>query len=544
MLKRPPSMRNKQPPPLPALPPRKSDRDSIGGAPGRASKPSSPPHPNGERTVKKLQKVKPLTLPEGTTIAETCKRMASRRVDSALITDPNGLLTGIITAEDIVKKVIAEGLRPDLTNVSRAMTKNPVFIMEDAPAIEAMQKMVQGKFRHLPVVENGEVIAIMDITKLLYEAISKMEKVAEQGQAIAAAVEGVEQQLGADTPGTPGSARHAFMENLWEKMFKPSLSTIIPENNVVPSVLSSDSALVAAQKMRDLKVSSVIVMAEDTLQGIITPKDLLARVVNQNLTPEDTPAEKAMTPNPECATLETSILDTLHMMHNMKFLHIPVLDKEGHVAAIIDVLQLTHAAISMAEGNGSSLNEMANTMIHSFWDSTLHTQHHEEEYDTHSDTSMVMAQEAGDGKHHMRMSPPHVNNSFVFKIQDQRGRVHRFSCMSESLEDLVSAVMQRLGLEGEKNTVQLLYEDEEEDKVTLMTDSDLVGAIYHAQCAGLKVLRLHIDDPDLKMKMTFAAQRDISNSQRGWSTFQVGLMTSAIALATCAIVVSLKHSNT
>jgi hypothetical protein len=28
------------------------------------------------------------------------------------------------------------------------------------------------------------------------------------------------------------SARHAFMENLWEKMFKPSLSTIIPENNM------------------------------------------------------------------------------------------------------------------------------------------------------------------------------------------------------------------------------------------------------------------------------------------------------------------------
>jgi hypothetical protein len=51
-------------------------------------------------------------------------------------------------------------------------------------------------------VENGEVIAMMDITKLLYEAIWKMEKVAEQGQAIAAAVGNVEQQMGADSPGT------------------------------------------------------------------------------------------------------------------------------------------------------------------------------------------------------------------------------------------------------------------------------------------------------------------------------------------------------
>ncbi|KAJ4757542.1 CBS domain containing protein [Rhynchospora pubera] len=537
---KPPPLRYKQPPPLPPPPQRKTDRD---GAPGRGSKPTSPPHPNGDRTVKRLQKVKPLTLPEGTTIAETCKRMASRRVDSALITDPNGLLTGIITAEDIVKKVIAEGLRPDLTTVARAMTKNPIFIMADAPAIEAMQKMVQGKFRHLPVVENGEVIAIMDITKLLYEAISKMEKVAEQGQAIAAAVEGVEQQLGSDTPGTPGSARHAFMENLWDKMFKPSLSTIIPETTIVPTVLSSDTALIAAQNMRDLKVSSVIVMAEDTLQGIITPKDLLARVVNQNLAPEDTPAEKAMTPNPECATLETSILDTLHMMHNGKFLHIPVLNKDGHVAACVDVLQLTHAAISMAEGNGSSLNEMANTMIHRFWDSTLHTSHHDEEYDTHSDTSMGMAQEHGDGKRSTKMSPPHVSNSFVFKIEDQRGRVHRFSCVSESLEELVTAVNQRLGLESEKETVQLLYEDDEGDKVVLMTDGDLIGAIYHARSVGWKVLKLYIDDPNLKMETTFATRRGISNPQRGWSAFQVGLMASAIALTSVAIVVSLKHSN-
>lgn len=53
-----------------------------------------------------------------------------------------------------------------------------------------------GNFRHLPVVENGQVIALLDITKCLYDAISRMEKDAEQGSAIAAAVEGVERQWG------------------------------------------------------------------------------------------------------------------------------------------------------------------------------------------------------------------------------------------------------------------------------------------------------------------------------------------------------------
>jgi hypothetical protein len=66
----------------------------------------------------------------------------------------------------------------------------------DVPIICNISFWLTGKFRHLPVVENGEVIALLDITKCLYDAISRMEKAAEQGSAIAAAVEGVERQWG------------------------------------------------------------------------------------------------------------------------------------------------------------------------------------------------------------------------------------------------------------------------------------------------------------------------------------------------------------
>lgn len=82
-----------------------------------------------------------------------------------------------------------------------------------------------------------------------------------------------------------------------------------------------------------------------------------------------------MTPNPDCASVDTTILDALHMMHDGKFLHLPVTDKgglyfsnfvgslqilaflccvltflvsaDGYVVACMDVLQISHAAISM-----------------------------------------------------------------------------------------------------------------------------------------------------------------------------------------------------
>ena len=57
--------------------------------------------------------------------------------------------------------------------------------------------LTTGKFRHLPVVDNGEVVALLDIAKCLYDAIARLERAAEKGKAIAAAVEGVEKHWGA-----------------------------------------------------------------------------------------------------------------------------------------------------------------------------------------------------------------------------------------------------------------------------------------------------------------------------------------------------------
>ncbi|RCV37269.1 hypothetical protein SETIT_8G049500v2 [Setaria italica] len=444
-----------------------------------SAKSASPDHASGERTVKKLRLSKALTIPEGTTVSEACRRMAARRVDAVLLTDANGLLSGIVTDKDIATRVIAEGLRVEQTIISKIMTRDPLYVMSDTLAIEALQKMVQGKFRHLPVVENGEVIAMLDIAKCLYDAISRLEKAAEQGSALAAAVEGVERQLGGNI-----SASQNLIETLRERMFKPSLSTIITENTKVATVSPSDPVYVATQKMRELRVNSVVITAGNSLQGIFTSKDVLMRVVAQKLSPELTLVEKVMTAHPDCATLDTTILDALHIMHDGKFLHIPVLDGDGRVAACLDVLQLTHAAISMVEGGPGTANDAANTIMQKFWDSALALEPPDEDFDSHSELSLVMPSEAGDGR--SSIYPPAVGNSFAFKLQDQKGRMHRFTCGSESLDELISSVMQRLGIGSEKSTVQLLYEDDEGDKVLLTTDSDLAGAVFNAKSSGLK----------------------------------------------------------
>ncbi|PAN41442.1 hypothetical protein PAHAL_8G044400 [Panicum hallii] len=506
-----------------------------GNGNGKVSpKPGCPNHAAGGRTVKKLRLSKALTIPDGTTVAEACRMMAVRRVDAVLLTDANDLLSGIVTDKDIATRVIAEGLRVEQTMVSKIMTRNPVYVMSDTLAIEALQKMVQGKFRHLPVVENGEVIAMLNIAKCLYDAISRLEKAAEQGNALAAAVEGVERQLGGNI-----SSSQNLIETLREQMYKLSLSTIITENTKVATASPSDPVYVATQKMRDLRVNSVVITAGNSLQGIFTSKDVLMRVVAQNLSPELTLVEKVMTAHPDCATLDMTILDALHIMHDGKFLHIPVLDGDGRVVACLDVLQLTHAAISMFEGGPGTANDVANTMMQKFWDSALALEPADEDFDSHSELSLVTPSEAGGGR--SSMYPPAVGNSFVFKLRDQNGRMHRFTCGSESLDELISSVMQRLGIGGEKSTVQLLYEDDEGDKVLLTTDSDLAGAVLNAKSSRLKALKLHVDDS--KNKVTAQQLSELEPSHGSQLTdVHYGLMACGIALTGVAMMVFLKHS--
>ncbi|XP_010550740.1 PREDICTED: CBS domain-containing protein CBSCBSPB1-like [Tarenaya hassleriana] len=466
---------------------RKKPSDIAAGGPDSSRRSLTVPRPSlsltGERTVKRLRLSKALTVPDTTIILDACKRMASRRVDALLLTDSHGLLCGILTDKDIALRVIAQEVNPEETPVSKVMTKNPVFVLSETLAVEALQKMVLGKFRHLPVVENGDVIALLDISKCLYDAIARMERAAEKGKAIAAAVEGVEKSWG-----TTSSVPNTFIETLRDRMFRPSLSTIIPEDTKVLKVSAADTVVAVTQKMLEFRVSCAVVMIEDKLRGIVTSKDILMRLVAENLPPAETTVEKIMTPNPECATVDTPIVDALHIMHDGRFLHLPILDKEGNVVAVVDVIHITHAAIATAGSTAAVSNEATNTMMQRFWDSAMALPPNEDDDETRSEGSLKVVSEADTGK------PFHFPNTFSFKIEDKKGRMHRFITDTQSLTDVITAILQRIGDDIDPdNLPYILYEDEDHDKVLLASDSDLQAATEHARAIGWKSLRLHLD---------------------------------------------------
>ena len=102
-----------------------------------------------------------LTAAAGTTIAEAASLMAQRRVGSAMVMEGERLL-GIFTERDIVKALSQDGSATH-QSIGHWMTRAPQTVSPDATVEEALRRMVDGGFRHLPVVEDGRVIGMLSM---------------------------------------------------------------------------------------------------------------------------------------------------------------------------------------------------------------------------------------------------------------------------------------------------------------------------------------------------------------------------------------------
>jgi CBS domain-containing protein len=86
--------------------------------------------------------------------------MRECRAGSVLVIDDQQRLSGIFTGRDAVR-TLAEGKDAAVTTLAQAMTPNPVTITPESRAIDALRKMSDGGFRHLPVVESGSIWGIV-----------------------------------------------------------------------------------------------------------------------------------------------------------------------------------------------------------------------------------------------------------------------------------------------------------------------------------------------------------------------------------------------
>ncbi len=109
---------------------------------------------------------KPISVGPDITIAECSKVMLKNHVGSLLIMT-QGKLQGMITEQDIVRKVIAIGLDPHKTKVKDAMITKLITIDPDSDIYEALVIMRNSNIRHLPVLHKKEMVGYLTLKDIL-----------------------------------------------------------------------------------------------------------------------------------------------------------------------------------------------------------------------------------------------------------------------------------------------------------------------------------------------------------------------------------------
>ena len=106
------------------------------------------------------------------TLVTECVRLMTASKIGALIVMDGERLIGIFTERDALNKVLAGGLDPRNTKVSAVMTKDPDCIHPTTTVDDAMKLISKRRFRHLPIVDNGKVLAVVssgDLTHWLVQ---------------------------------------------------------------------------------------------------------------------------------------------------------------------------------------------------------------------------------------------------------------------------------------------------------------------------------------------------------------------------------------
>jgi CBS domain-containing protein len=103
-----------------------------------------------------------LSVGPGHTLRQTAQFMSSRKVGSAVVLDPDGEGLGIVTERDLLNAIAAGG-DPDREEVGPHITWDVVYAGPAWTLEEAAAAMIKGGFRHLVVVDDGEVLGIISV---------------------------------------------------------------------------------------------------------------------------------------------------------------------------------------------------------------------------------------------------------------------------------------------------------------------------------------------------------------------------------------------
>jgi CBS domain-containing protein len=116
-----------------------------------------------------------VTVAPGSSIAEAAKLLSARRIGAVVVSPDGKAAVGILSERDIVRELGASGAACLSREVDSIMTAEIVGCRLSDSSDEVLAAMTRGRFRHMPVIEAGEMVGLISIGDVVKAQLAKLE---------------------------------------------------------------------------------------------------------------------------------------------------------------------------------------------------------------------------------------------------------------------------------------------------------------------------------------------------------------------------------
>jgi CBS domain-containing protein len=108
-------------------------------------------------------------------LLEIVNKLAQKKIGAIVIVGDNGEVVGIISERDVIRRLGERGEHALQEPVTQSMTTSVISCTETSTLDELMELMTQGRFRHVPVLEDGALVGIVSIGDIVKHHIAEVE---------------------------------------------------------------------------------------------------------------------------------------------------------------------------------------------------------------------------------------------------------------------------------------------------------------------------------------------------------------------------------
>ena len=117
-----------------------------------------------------------VTIEPNASLATAVKRLVERNIGALVVTGADRRIVGILSERDIVHALATQGAAALDQKLSEVMTRNVMTCSQSDTISSVMEWMTEGKFRHLPVVEQNRLVGIVSIGDIVKQRLQEMER--------------------------------------------------------------------------------------------------------------------------------------------------------------------------------------------------------------------------------------------------------------------------------------------------------------------------------------------------------------------------------